>query len=88
MTPSRASFAAIGLAYLENAILDALGNFTSSPRKLASRLGLYPGVRVPNGPAGTQIVRAILVALEEEKRVQSSGSDWRLTDMERSRRSW
>ena len=87
MTPSRASFAAIGLAYLENAILDALGNSVYRPGNLAEMLGLYPGVRVPNGPAGTQIVRAILALLEQEGRVERFGSSWRLTDKERSRRS-
>ena len=89
--PSRASFAAIGLAYLENAILDALVKSTYRPEHLARMLGLYPNVRFNNLSAGNQIVRAILAALEQEKRVRRCSAyprfEWELTVEERSRRS-
>ena len=88
----RVSFANIGLAYLENAILDTLGKSHYRPEHLANTLGIYPDVRInfDGSPAGNQIVRAILEALEREGRVQRSDHhpqhSWELTQKERSRR--
>ena len=88
--PSRVSIANIGLAYLENAILDALEKGHYRPENLARMLSLYPDVRVDDRPAGSQIVRAILEALEREGRVQRSDHhpqhSWELTQRERSQR--
>ena len=90
--PDRVSFANIGLAYLENAILDALGKHHYRPENLANMLGIYPDVRIDfeGNPAGNQIVRAILEALEREGRVQRSDNhpqySWELTPKERNLR--
>ena len=89
---SRVSAASIGLAYLENAILDALGSRHYRPENLANMLGMYSGVRInfDGYPAGNQIVRAILEALERQGRVKRSDhypqGSWELTDEERNRR--
>ena len=88
-TLSRASFGKIGLAYLENAILDALGEYGREPGDIASDLGLYPDVRDHrNGDqlSGNLLVRAILVSLEREGRVKGSEHghrSWKLTEDER-----
>ena len=90
----RVSLANIGLAYLENAILDALGESVYEPGDLARKLGLYPDVRDHrNGDhlSGNLLVRAILVSLERERRVQSSEHgrrSWRLTEKERHLRGY
>lgn len=88
-TPSRASFARIGLAYLENAILDALGEYGREPGDVASDLGLYPDVRDHRNNdqlSGNALVRAILISLEREGRVVASEHgtrSWKLTKKER-----
>lgn len=91
--PDRVSFAAVGLAYLENAILSALGKSNNyKPEHLARMLGIYPDVRIyfDGSPAGNQIVRAILEVLEREGRVQRSPHSpqhsWELTARERNLR--
>ena len=84
--PHRVSFANIGLVYLENAILDALGKSSYRPGQLARILGLYPDIRVGDNLAGSQIVRAILESLEQEGRVQRCSGypqgGWELTEKE------
>ena len=85
--PDRVSFANIGLVYLENAILDALGKSSYRPENLARMLGLYPNIKVGDWPAGNQIVRAILESLEQDGRVQRCSGypsgGWKLTVKER-----
>ena len=85
-SPHRVSFANIGLVYLENAILDALGESSYRPGHLARKLGLYPNITVGERPAGNQIVRAILESLEHEGRVQRCSGypqgSWELTEKE------
>ena len=76
--PDRVSFAGIGLAYLEayleNAILDALGTSGSTKSILADELGL-------TSPAKDEIVGAILASLQHEERVRRHGRKyWRLTE--------
>lgn len=86
--PSRASFATIGLAYLENAILDALREYGREPGDVASDLGLYPNVRDHRNNdqlSGNLLVRAILISLEREGRVKGSERgtrSWKLTENE------
>ena len=85
----RISFASIGLAYLENAILDTLGKRNMEPGHLARQLGIYPDVRdygrSDDQLSGNLLVRAILVSLQKDGRVQSSEyhpRSWKLTEKE------
>ena len=72
----RVSSARIGLAYLENAILDALGTSGGTKDILARELRL-------TSPAKNEIVGAILASLQYEGRVRrDSRTYWRLTEKE------
>ena len=89
---SQSSAANIGLAYLENAILDAIGENHLRPEHLTNMLGLYPEVRInfDGRRVGDQIVRAVLEGLERKNCVQRSEfhhHSWELTPSERARRS-
>lgn len=79
---SRAAAANIGLAYLENVILDAIAdeNIYHHPWwNVTGDLGIYPGITLDEGRPSTIIVRTILKALQEDGRVEWSGGRWVLT---------
>lgn len=79
---SRASAANIGLAHLENAILDAISDDVSVHpwwHMAEGDLAIYPGIRVDDGRPGTVIVRTILKVLQKEGRVEWNGHRWVLT---------
>lgn len=90
--PDRLTLARVGLAYLENAVLETLGALRyARPADIALRLGLYPDARFYDRPAGSWIVQGILEACERDGRVrranlQSPFGAWQLTERERSRR--
>ena len=77
--PDRVSLAKIGLAYLEAAIIDALGVYGGTKSILAANLRL-------TSPAKDEIVGAILTSLHHEGRVRRDGRTyWRLTEEEELR---
>ena len=77
--PDRVSLAKIGLAYLEAAVIDALGVSGGTKSILARNLRL-------TSPARDEIVGAILTALHHEGRVRRDGRTyWRLTKEEELR---
>lgn len=92
--PHRVSFVRVGLTYLENAILEAIGERGWEPWQIANSLGVYPDVRDHRNNdqlSGALLVRAILVSLEREGRVQSSEHgtrSWKLTEKERRLRGF
>ena len=74
--PDRVSLAKIGMAYLEAAIIDALGVSGGTKSILAGNLRL-------TSPAKDEIVGAILASLNHEGRVRRVGRTyWRLTEEE------
>lgn len=93
-SPHRVSLANIGLAYLENAILDVLAlekykQHGAQPGDVANDLGLYPNIKDYMDscrPSGNALVKSILISLRQEKRVVSERHgkrSWKLTEKER-----
>ncbi len=85
----KVSAANIGLAFLENAVLEVLseGPKLSAPGITAGKLGVYKGIYGPGDrQAGSLIVSGVLAGLEKAGRVQKHKALWELTKAEKVRR--
>ena len=73
--------AALGIVYLESAILEVMGDQPLRPIEISHRLGItsYP---FDNGKNGFAIIHGLLRKLAREERVEryNNGTRWKRTD--------